>query len=321
MPLSMTTTVRFAGRSLPSVHMTPVLSRTDPSLSIAMMRRCGRDTESPSAVGVTEPRIPVKNVLSAGLWFHQSSQVWPIDVVSRSSLVTTCAMWRMTSILCIGRHLHAFAGEDHGDRPVARIGVIISFLDGRLDLVEPSNEAEWDAQRVQDWLHGLRVIVAPPVALAPLAAKAHGHDQRHGVAIGKAGDRLAGLPQSRILHHHEALFAGEVGSGADARQLRLVGHRNVADGVVLCAQAIDACQKRFRHRGNDGHVGFLQPLDEQLGVARWLRARLHDDPSFSPEVVIEGQAAISAAPLMASSRTILVTWSRSAMKRVSLRIS
>jgi hypothetical protein len=57
---------------------------------------------SPSAVVVTDPRIPVKNVLSAGLWFHQSSQVWPIDVVGRSSLVATCAMWRMASILCIG---------------------------------------------------------------------------------------------------------------------------------------------------------------------------------------------------------------------------
>src|SRR5215813_3509899 len=244
MPLSMTTTVRFAGRSLPSVHMTPVLSRTEPSLSIAMMRRCGSDTASPSAVVVTEPRMPVKKVLSAGLWFHQSSQVWPIDVVSRSSLVTTFAMWRMTSILCIGRHLHAFAGEHHGDRPVAGISVIIGLLDGRLDVVEPGDEAERDAERVEDGLHGLRVIVAPPVALAPLAAKAHGHDQRHGVAKGKAGDRLAGLPQPGIFHHHEPLLAGQIGSGADARQFRLVGHRNVADGIVGRAHAIDACEQR-----------------------------------------------------------------------------
>src|SRR5262245_29933316 len=232
MPLSMTTTVRFGGRSFPSVHMTPVLSRTDPSLSIAMMRRCGSDTASPSAVVVTEPRIPVKNVLSAGLWFHQSSQVWPIDVVRRSSLVMTCAMWRMTSILCIGRHLHTFAGEHHGDRPVAGIGVIIGLLDRRLDVVEPGNEAERDAQRVQDVRHGLRVMMAPPISLAPLAAKAHGHDQWHGVAIGKAGDRLAGLPQPGILHHHEPLLAGEISSGADAGQFRLVGHWNVADGIV-----------------------------------------------------------------------------------------
>src|SRR5262245_34535195 len=321
MPLSMTTTVRFGGRSFPSVHMTPVLSRTDPSLSIAIMRRCGSDTASPSAVVVTEPRITVKKVLSAGLWFHQSSQVWPIDVVSRSSLVTTCAMWRMTSILCIRWHLHAFAGEHHGDRPVAGIGVIVGFLDGRLDVVEPGNEAEWDAQRVEDGLHGLRVIVTPPIALAPFAAKAHGHDQRHGVAIGKTGDRLAGLPQPGIFHHHEPLLAGEISSGADARQFRLVGHRNVADGIVLRAHAIDPRQERFRHRGDDCHVGFLQPLDEQLGVARCLRARLHDDPSFVPKLFPEGQAAPSAAPLMASSRIILVTWSRSAMKPASLRMS
>src|SRR5215467_9488509 len=148
MPLSITTTVRFGGRSFPSVHMTPVLSRTDPSLSIAMMRRCGSDTASPSAVVVTEPRIPVKNVLSAGLWFHQSSHVWPIDVVRRSSLVTTCAMWRMTSILCIGGNLHAFAGEHHGDRPVARIGVIVGLLDRRFDIIQSGDEAEGDAQRV-----------------------------------------------------------------------------------------------------------------------------------------------------------------------------
>src|SRR5215467_14568462 len=135
MPLSITTTVRFGGRSFPSVHMTPVLRSTDPSLSIAMMRRCGSETANPSAVGVTDPRIPVKNVLSAGLRFHQSSQVWPIDVVKRSPLVTTAAIWRMTSILCIGGHLDAFAGEHHGDRPVAGIRVIIGFLDGRLDVV------------------------------------------------------------------------------------------------------------------------------------------------------------------------------------------
>src|SRR5215831_19211868 len=180
MPLSMTTTVRFGGRSFPSVHMTPVLSRTDPSLSIAIMRRCGSDTASPSAVVVTEPRIPVKKVLSAGLWFHQSSQVWPIDVVSRSSLVTPCAIRRMTSILCIGGHLHAFAGEHHGDRPVARIGMIEGLPDRRLDIVEPSDETEWNAQRVEDGLHSLRVVVAPPIALAPFTAKAHGHNQRHG---------------------------------------------------------------------------------------------------------------------------------------------
>src|SRR5262249_49330047 len=232
MPLSMTTTVRFGGRSFPSVHMTPVLSRTDPSLSIAIMRRCGSDTASPSAVVVTEPRMPVKKVLSAGLWFHQSSQVWPIDVVSRSSLVTTCAMWRITSILCIGWHLHAFAGEHHGDRPVAGIGVIIGLLDCRLDVVEPSNEAQRDAQCGQARLHGLRVLVAPTLAPAALAAKAHGHDQWHGVAIGKAGDRLAGLPQPGIFHHHEPLLAGEISSCADPRQFRLVGHRDVADGIV-----------------------------------------------------------------------------------------
>src|SRR5215471_21304361 len=127
-----------------------------PAPSIAMMRRCGSEIARPRAVVVTEPSIPVKNVLSAGLWFHQSSQVWPIDVVRRSSLVTTCAMWRITSILCIGWHLHAFAGEHHGDRPVAGIGVIVGFLDGRLDVVEPGNEAEWDAERVEDGLHGLR---------------------------------------------------------------------------------------------------------------------------------------------------------------------
>src|SRR5215470_14239861 len=151
----MTTTVRFGGRSFPSVHMTPVLSRTDPSLSIAMMRRCGSETASPSAVVVTEPRIPVKNVLSAGLWFHQSSQVWPIDVVSRSSLVTTSAIRRMASILCIGGHLYAFAGEHHGDRPVARIRVIVGLLDRRLDVVEPGDESERNAQRVENRLHGL----------------------------------------------------------------------------------------------------------------------------------------------------------------------
>src|SRR6267378_5352446 len=150
MPLSITTTVRFAGRSLPSVHMTPVLSSTDPSLSIAMMRRCGSETASPSAVVVTEPRIPVKNVLSAGLWFHQSSQVWPIDVVRRSSLVTSCAIWRMASILCIGGHLDAFAGEHHGDRPVARIGMIVGLPDRRLDVVEPGDEAERDAKRMEN---------------------------------------------------------------------------------------------------------------------------------------------------------------------------
>src|SRR5215471_514747 len=215
MPLSMTTTVRFGGRSFPSVHITPVLSRTDPSLSIAMMRRCGSETASPRAVVVTDPRIPVKNVLSAGLWFHQSSQVWPIDVVSRSSLVMTSAIRRITSILCIGRYFYAFAGEHHGDRPVARIGVIIGFSDRRLDVVEPSDEAERNAQRVEKGLHGLRVIVTPPIALAPFTAKAHGHDQRHGVAIGKASDRLAGLPQPGIFHHHEPLLAGEISSGAD----------------------------------------------------------------------------------------------------------
>src|ERR1700722_15100909 len=165
MPLSITTTVRFAGRSLPSVHMAPVLSRTEPSLSMAMMRRCGSDTARPRAVVVTDPRIPVKNVLSAGLWFHQSSQVWPIEVVRRSSLVTTCAIRRMTSILCIGRHLHAFAGEHHGDRPVARIGVIVGLPDSGLDVVELGDEAERNAQRVQDRLHGLGMVVAPPVAL------------------------------------------------------------------------------------------------------------------------------------------------------------
>src|SRR5579871_360914 len=275
MPLSMTTTVRLGGRSFPSVHMTPVLSRTDPSLSIAMMRRCGRETASPSAVVVTEPRMPVKNVLSAGLWFHQSSQVWPIDVVNRSSLVTTSAMWRMTSILCIGRDLDAFAGEHHGDRPVARIGMIKSLADRRLDLVKPGNETEGDAQRVEKGFHRLGVVVTPPVALAPLTAKAHGHHQRHRVAKREAGDGLASLPQAGIFHDHDGFLSGQIDAGADARQFRFVGDRDIANGIVLRAGAIDTGKERLRDRGDDRYIGLLQSFDEQLRIAWSLCARLH----------------------------------------------
>src|SRR5262245_33060650 len=73
---------------------------------------------------------------------HQSSQVWPIDVVTRSSLVMIPAMILMTSILFIGGSLHAFPGKNHGDRPIGGIGVIVGLPDRRLYLVELRNKAK-----------------------------------------------------------------------------------------------------------------------------------------------------------------------------------
>src|SRR5579885_2698748 len=113
----MTTTVRLGGRSFPSVHMIPVLSSIDPSLSMETIRRCGSETANPRAVDDTDPKMPVKNVLFAGLRFHQSSQVCPMEVVTRSFGVITCDIALIASNLFIGRHLDTFPGEDHCDRP------------------------------------------------------------------------------------------------------------------------------------------------------------------------------------------------------------
>src|SRR6185503_1253502 len=76
------------------------------------------------------------------------------------------------------RGVDALAREGKRDRPLAGIGVDEGAAQLRLDVVELVDEPIRDAQRIQDRLHGLGVVVTPPVLLAELAAERHHDDHR-----------------------------------------------------------------------------------------------------------------------------------------------
>jgi len=176
------------------------------------------------------------------------------------------AIARNASIRCIGRALHAVAREHQRDRPVAAVGVLERALDRGLDFFGLVDEAVRDAESVQDGCHGLGVVVAPPVLLAPFAPVTHRHHHGHGVLESQAGYRLAALSDPGVFHDHQRPTAGEVSAGADPRHVAFVRDLDVTNRVVRRAQAIDAREQRLRQRGHDADIRLLQPLHEQPGI-------------------------------------------------------
>src|SRR4030081_2615886 len=177
------------------------------------------------------------------------------------------------SILCMSRRLlqilrdlETVAGKYQRDRPLAGIRMHEGAADARLDVLVLADDAKGNAQGLQERLHCLGMIDRPPVPLAEIAAVAHDHDERHVVGKGVAGDRLAGLPQSRVLHDHERLFAAEISPRADAREIRLVAGEHIADRILLAKKAMDPLHMRVRSGRYDGNARFLPALHEQLRI-------------------------------------------------------
>src|SRR5262245_52899235 len=119
----------------------------------------------------------------------------------------------------------------------------------RFDLFLFVDKEVWNSQRVQKRLHHFSMVVSPPVHLAELPAVAHDHYERHVVTIGKPHDRLAALPQARILHDHDGFLTAEVGTDNDAGKLCFVRSWNVADPGIGLAEAVDARELRIRNGG------------------------------------------------------------------------